>query len=230
MPDQITPWLGDIHRFLPSHWSGIICTIAACICGAAIGYERQAARKPTGMRTLILICLGAAIFTQASILIANAYGGDHSRIAAQIVTGIGFLGAGAIMREKGMLIGITTGAGIWATAAVGLVLGSGHIAAGLFFTILIVAVLGCSGLFDRLVMGPCRTGRLHLTLDPCDGRTKLKILSVLDSLPHPVKSTVTKDPNGQQLLTIEYCVVHREHRAFIGDVIDLPGITSASTG
>ena len=106
-------------------------TLTSILCGGIIGIERQRAQKPAGMRTLILICLGSAIFTQASILLGDGWAeADRTRVAAQIVTGIGFLGAGAIIRERGLVIGVTTGAGIWATSAVGVIIGSGHIAAG----------------------------------------------------------------------------------------------------
>lgn len=229
MPDRLPDWLGDIHQVLPHHWAGVICTIAACLCGAAIGFERQHARKPTGMRTVILICLGSAIFTQASILIASTYGGDHTRIAAQIVTGIGFLGAGAIIHERGLLIGVTTGAGIWATAAVGVILGAGYVAAGVFFSTLIVTVLACSTTFDRMVLGKCHNAILRITFDPKDGRTQLKIQSILDAFPHQLKSITTIDHDGRHTMAIEYCAAHREHRAFIGDVVDLPGIISVAT-
>src|SRR5436853_7299830 len=86
--------------------------------GAAIGIERELHRKPAGLRTNILIALGAALMTMISIELARV-GGTPDRIAAQIVTGIGFLGAGAILRSGGSVPGMTTAATIWVNAGVG---------------------------------------------------------------------------------------------------------------
>src|SRR5947199_2963780 len=92
--------------------------------GAAIGLEREYRQKPAGLRTNILIALGSALFTTVSIAIASA-GGTPDRIAAQIVTGVGFLGGGAILRSGKSVHGMTTAATIWVNAAVGLACGAG---------------------------------------------------------------------------------------------------------
>lgn len=229
--DSTWMWLGDVHQIAAAHWAGVISTVAAILCGALIGAERQRAQKPAGMRTLILICLGSAIFTQASLLIAGGVvAADRGRIAAQVVSGIGFLGAGAIIRERGLLIGVTTGAGIWATAAVGVVLGSGHIAAGIFFTILIVVTLAGARAFDRVVMGPCRIKTLRLVYDPADGRTRWKIQSILDGHQHDYEVTFAQPEEDRHEARIEYCASHRDHRTFLGALVTLPGILSVAEG
>jgi len=229
MPDSIWPWLGDIHSVVPDHWAGVIATVAAVLCGALIGAERQRAQKPAGMRTLILICLGSAIFTQASILIVGVgIAGDRGRIAAQVVSGIGFLGAGAIIRERGLLIGVTTGASIWATAAVGVVLGGGHIAAGVFFTLLILATLTGARAIDRLIMGPCQFETLYLTFDPTDGKTRYKIQSILDNHQHDLEVRFEEAAEGRQRVAIQFCNAHRDHRTFLSALIGLPGVLRAS--
>ena len=108
----------------------------AVLLGGAIGLEREWAGKAAGLRTNILICLGAALFTEVSIstaAAANALNGaqgtafraDPARIAAQIVSGIGFLGAGSIIESRGSVTGLTTAATIWVVAAVGMAAGSG---------------------------------------------------------------------------------------------------------
>lgn len=99
--------------------------IMAVFCGAIIGAEREWHGKPAGLRTNILICLGAAIFTILSVHISATYKADPARIAAQVVTGIGFLGAGAIMRGDGGVHGLTTAATIWLAAAIGMACGAG---------------------------------------------------------------------------------------------------------
>lgn len=99
--------------------------IMAVVCGAVIGAEREWHGKPAGLRTNILICLGAAIFAILSGHIAAVSHTDPERIAAQVVTGIGFLGAGAIIRGDGGVHGLTTAATIWLVAAIGVACGAG---------------------------------------------------------------------------------------------------------
>jgi putative Mg2+ transporter-C (MgtC) family protein len=224
-----TDWLGDIHVVVPGLWVGVIVTIAAVLCGGVVGLERAMSQKPVGMRTLILICLGSAIFTQASILMAGGIE-DRTRIAAQIVTGIGFLGAGAIMHERGLIIGITTGAGIWAVAAVGVILGSGYVAAGFFFMLLILGTLAGSRLIDRMVTGPCADGMLTLVADPLAGRMRFAIQAILDEYQHEGNVRFDDQDPGMLRVEIQYCRSHRAHRTFLGPLMDLPGIREVRHG
>jgi putative Mg2+ transporter-C (MgtC) family protein len=221
MPEHFQGWFGDIHTVVPTYWAGVIVTVASVICGGLIGVERERAQKPAGIRTLILICLGSAIFTQASILIAGGRANDPGRIAAQVVSGIGFLGAGAIIRERGMLIGVTTGAGIWATAAVGVVLGAGFIAAGLFFTVLVVATLAGSQALDRVVGGPCIYKTIHIHFDSSDGRGQFVIQGMLDEHQHIKDARFHEGSPGEGVATITYCASHREHRTFLPELMAL---------
>ena len=113
--------------------------LLAAIFGLAVGYERRSADKPAGLRTLSLVCLGSAMFT-----IISAFGfetADQSRVAAQIVTGVGFLGAGTILRSGVTISGLTTAATIWATAAIGMAVGSGLYIASVSGTVLILVIL-----------------------------------------------------------------------------------------
>lgn len=114
--------------------------LLAAALGAIVGYERRRADKPVGLRTLVLISTGAALFTVASI-----YGfedADPTRIAAGIVTGIGFLGAGAIIRRRvGGVEGITTAAAIWVVAAIGLAAGAGLYLMATVTTVIVMLVL-----------------------------------------------------------------------------------------
>jgi putative Mg2+ transporter-C (MgtC) family protein len=100
---------------------------AAALCGAMIGLERELKAKPAGFRTNILICLGSAMYMSVGLLLVHEAGetSDVARIAAQVVTGIGFLGAGAIIKEGGQVRGLTTAATIWVVAAIGIIAGAG---------------------------------------------------------------------------------------------------------
>ena len=95
----------------------------AALCSGMIGYERETAQKSAGLRTHTLVGVGAALFTVASIIGFDS--SDQSRVAAQIVTGVGFLGAGAIFREGAVVSGLTTAAGLWVVAAIGMAAGAG---------------------------------------------------------------------------------------------------------
>ena len=101
--------------------------LAAALLGAVLGFEREMRQKSAGLRTNILISVGSALFTLMSIELANPTSADPGRIAAQIVTGIGFLGAGAIIRTGGGVHGLTTAATIWVNAAVGVAAGGGEL-------------------------------------------------------------------------------------------------------
>ena len=114
--------------------------VVAVVLGGIIGYEREQAAKPAGVRTHGMVCLGAALFTVISL-----YGfgktGDPARVAAQIVSGIGFLGAGLILRQRGNVLGLTTAASLWVTAAIGVAVGVGMMAMALMTVLLVYLLL-----------------------------------------------------------------------------------------
>ncbi|MBQ6224296.1 MAG: MgtC/SapB family protein, partial [Campylobacter sp.] len=104
----------------------ILRILIALLFGGVIGLERQYHDKPAGFATNTLICVGSAVFALLSVLSAYYLGGDPARIAAQIVAGVGFLGAGSILRDGNKISGLTTAAGIWLVAAVGMAVGYGQ--------------------------------------------------------------------------------------------------------
>lgn len=122
--------------------------LVAALLGAAIGFEREIHAHPAGMRTHLLVSLGSGVFTVLSIFFfeattaAGSEATDPSRVAAQIVSGIGFLGAGAILKYGSSVRGLTTAASLWATAAVGMAAGAGAWAVAVLTTVLIVLSLG----------------------------------------------------------------------------------------
>ncbi len=118
----------------------LIRLVMAVLLGALVGYERERQGKPAGLRTHAMVALGAALFTVVSV-----YGfgetADTSRVAAMIVSGIGFLGAGAILHERGGVQGLTTAASLWVTAAIGIAVGVGMVLMSLATAALVFAVL-----------------------------------------------------------------------------------------
>jgi len=112
----------------------VLRLVLAGVLGAVVGYERESHGRPAGLRTYILVSLGACLFTLVSIL--GFPGSEQARVAAQIVTGIGFIGAGTVIRAQARVTGVTTAAGIWAIAAVGMAAGTG------LYVLAIVTALG----------------------------------------------------------------------------------------
>jgi putative Mg2+ transporter-C (MgtC) family protein len=127
----------------------------ALALGAAIGFEREMDRQPAGFRTHALVALGAALFTIISAYGFSGSSVDPTRIAAQIVSGIGFLGAGTILHHRGSIRGLTTAASLWSAAAVGMAAGAGLILMATVGTVLIVVVLalleGVEGILRRVL-------------------------------------------------------------------------------
>ena len=111
----------------------------AAVVGGIVGYERKIANKPAGIRTLMLISVGSALFTIVSVTVFSNF--DPSKIVAGIVTGIGVLGAGTIFRSKDTVTGLTTAASMWAVAALGLIAGLGEYVLMTASTILIIMIL-----------------------------------------------------------------------------------------
>ena len=121
--------------------SEIVPVLLAVGCGTVIGLERQLKHKAAGLRTNILICLGAAVFTIISREMASGSQDSITRIAAQIVTGVGFLGAGAVIQDRGGVHGLTTAATIWLMASIGMACGARFYGLAIFSTILALVVL-----------------------------------------------------------------------------------------
>jgi len=118
--------------------------LLAVALGGLIGIEREFSNKPAGFRTNILICIGSTMMMVLSGLILQEQegtGGDMTRIAAGVITGVGFIGAGTIIQARGSILGLTTATTIWAVAGLGLVIGSGHYAIAIIFTAIIILTL-----------------------------------------------------------------------------------------
>ncbi len=148
---------------------------AGLVLGAIIGFERELHRQPAGFRTHSLVSLGAALFTIVSAYAFTGPNVDPTRIAAQIVSGIGFIGAGTILQYRGGIRGLTTAASLWAVAAIGTAAGAGLLIMAIIGTLLILVVLAVLDRVEAYV-----TRRLQLPPEPKttlprgdeDGRTE----------------------------------------------------------
>ena len=135
-----------IANLFPHAYIFVRLTLAA-ILGGVIGLERELKRRPAGLRTNMFICFGAAMFTVLSVELAQ--GNEATRIASQIIPGIGFIGAGSILREKGSVTGLTTAATIFVVAAIGMAAGGGLYVLAIFATISIYVALELLGWLER---------------------------------------------------------------------------------
>ena len=147
----------------PSIYELILRVFAATIVGAAIGYEREMKNKPAGFFTFILVCVGSCLIAilQSNMVydsldlilahpeIADSFKVDSGRIIAQVVSGIGFLGAGAIIQMKGSVRGLTTAAGIWVTAAIGMVVATGMYVLAVLSTLCVLFVLSLLETYEQ---------------------------------------------------------------------------------
>ena len=129
----------------------ILSLILATLLGAAIGLERELSGKAAGLRTNVLICLGAAVFTIISIKMVDQNSGTVARIAAQIVTGVGFLGAGAIIQDRGGIHGLTTAATIWLVASIGMACGAHFFMLGIITTFIALTILIIPAKIERML-------------------------------------------------------------------------------
>ncbi len=123
-------------------FSGPFWTVVgvAVLCGIVVGLERQLRGKPAGVRTSILVCLGTSIYMHLGAEIAGP-ASDHTRVLGQIVTGVGFLGAGVMFSRQGVVTGVTTAAVIWVLAAIGAAIGLERYAAAIALALVVVALL-----------------------------------------------------------------------------------------
>lgn len=212
---------GDLRQVVPAPWVEFIIVLVSIICGAIVGAERERAEKPAGLRTLTLICLGSTIFTVMSI--DSAFGAaDRSRIAAQIVTGVGFLGAGAILHERGSITGLTTAASIWVIAAVGMVVGVGYALSGIVLAVVIYSMLTLWHRVEDRYLGTCELDELRVVYSTRHGKNRAHLQSIFDSYAMPLEIRSERPLSEERSeLVVRYCQAHKSHRAFLGDLASL---------
>jgi putative Mg2+ transporter-C (MgtC) family protein len=150
---------------------GKLCLAAGL--GGLIGLERSLRHKAAGLRTNMFICVGSCLFTILSDELANRFGGDHARVAAQLIPGIGFIGAGAIIRERGSVVGLTTAATIFVIASVGMAVGTAMYFTAVFTSILIILGLSVLGWAEQKFIPRSRMLTFRLTTANLEETMKL---------------------------------------------------------
>ncbi len=170
---MIIPMEDLVNIYLPK-------ILLAIFCGSLIGLERELKEKPAGIKTYMLICTGATLFTIISIAFTDyfAYSNEPSRVAAQIITGVGFIGAGTIMFAKGHVRGLTSAAAIWMSAAIGMAIGIGmHMFAIIVTVIIILTLVALGKLEGQLGLKGKRTTTILLELSDPEELKKVRALA-----------------------------------------------------
>lgn len=175
--------------------------LLAAVLGGAIGVEREISSKPAGFRTNLLICVGAALLTELSVSVARAadpmaMNGDPGRIAAQIVSGIGFLGAGTIIQARGNVIGLTTAATLWVVAAIGMAVGARAYVEAVGTTLLVIIALMLLGRVESHLIRRRSECTVQVAVDP-EPELVRSVVSVLEKAGFLVISLdVVKEEDG----------------------------------
>ena len=189
----------------------------AAVLGGVIGLERELKRKPAGLRTNMFICFGSAMFTILSVELAGQFTGDHTRIAAQIIPGIGFIGAGSILHSRGGVSGLTTAATLFVVASIGMAVGGGLYLPACFATLVIFLCLEVLGWMEgRLNLKPI----LHTyeTVGPTPEAVVSAISEVLERQ-HKIMRTVQLG-RSKDASRVHFSVegTDREHRIIANDL------------
>ncbi|HJD19292.1 MAG TPA: MgtC/SapB family protein [Candidatus Avelusimicrobium excrementipullorum] len=202
----------------------IVKVVLALVLGGIMGLEREYNDKPAGYATNSIICLGAALFTMLSLYMAEM-GGDPGRIAAQIVSGVGFLGAGAILREGNKISGLTTAAAVWLVAAIGMAVGFGqYILASSACAAAILMQLGVRrtlGLLERLR----RYDTIYLTCAPKWSVVDQICAEIEKRNVQILKKEVTKHDN-RFVVALVATFTGREFQNITKDVLEMPDVYS----
>lgn len=198
--------------------------VLAALLGGIVGLERELANKEAGLRTMILIAVGSALITILSFAFPLlAGGGDPARLAAQIVTGIGFLGAGAIIQARMAVHGLTTAASIWTVSAVGIAVGCGFYLFSLLVTLLVVLVLA---VFRSLANFLEKQNKVFVYQIAFADRTAIffdikKVLTELNI--QATRSKLSKSRGGYELELV-FSTSPNKGREFVEKVIHLQGV------
>jgi len=200
----------------------------AVVLGGVVGLERELSGKPAGLRTNVLICTGATFFTVLSLHIAGDRG-DPGRIAAQILAGIGFIGAGTILHMRGAVTGLTSAATIWVVAAIGMGLGSGAYVESIGTTLLVVVVLLGLRRFEQLVARKAMRSRLVVHAAP-QAHLVEELESIVQVSGLEIERSQTRREHVDAAVELDLRGPKRSHEQALVAIVHHDGVRSVSTG
>ncbi|HEX6925072.1 MAG TPA: MgtC/SapB family protein [Longimicrobiaceae bacterium] len=236
--DDLAVWLGmspELAEALQLDLLGRL--VLAALLGGLIGLEREIQAKPAGLRTNLLICMGAALLMEVSVRVgANVTGGarlpggdvigDPGRIAAQIVSGIGFLGAGTILQSRGSITGLTTAATIWVVAAIGMAVGAHAYVEAIGSAVLVVVTLVGLGWLEEALIRRQRAQRYAVTIEPSQDLIRALEERLAQSGLRIESQSYERTAEGVEI-SLELYGPSREHDALIRELATKAGVLRA---
>ena len=204
--------------------------LMAVFCGAIVGLERELKRKAAGIRTNAMICLGSALYMILSDILLTQHPnspGDFTRIAGQVVVGLGFIGAGTIIQSRGRIVGLTSAATLWVVAAIGLIIGAGYPLFGLMVTCFVLVLLIGVGKLEFALMGKCKIVDTRLSFRD-DPKTWAALREFFEAHGKKIEDSNWKKENGICFLEVSYCITHPDHKEFLADLLNIPDVRLAS--
>jgi len=199
--------------------------LTASVLGGLIGLEREVKRRSAGVRTNLLICLGAAFFTLLSAVLAGDASPNKGQVASNIVQGIGFLGAGLIIHNRSRISGLTSAASVWVVASIGMACGAGLLAAAAIATVIVIIALEVVGFLERRASikiysliyearGSDQTAMLHCILD------------AMDKAGEQFGDFAANAIGDLQRVTFTITATKRQHERLRGKLLSEPGINA----
>lgn len=223
--ERIQEFLLYLHGF--NSLSCIVRLLVAALLGGAIGYEREQYGRPAGLRTHILVCIGAAATVVAGLYASLVLGfsNDPLRTSAQVISGIGFLGAGTIfMRKDNHVVGLTTAAGLWATAAIGIIIGLGFYTFALVMTVVEIVAMALLRKWENARHACRMTYKFYLELDHIDhlqptidfaGKNRVEILQARTALQGHIGMYITMASQQTKTQAEEFMQQLREREGVV---------------
>jgi putative Mg2+ transporter-C (MgtC) family protein len=198
----------------------LISILMSILCGSILGFEREYSNKAAGFRTIILICLGSTIFT-----IVSKHGtGSDDRIAANIITGIGFIGAGVIFKDKLSVLGLTTAAVIWTAAGIGMATGIGYHMLAFYLTIFTLVVLTLFGKVEYLIDLLNLSKTLNLTFSDADISNIYSVEELLEKSGLKSKRVMMNKSGGKLSVILKVTGTHKKFAKLNEDLIKMEKI------
>jgi len=215
---------------IPFQFDLVVRLVVAAILGAVVGLEREVHDHPAGMRTHLLVSVGSATFTVLSIVAFPGTGSDPGRVAAQIVSGIGFLGAGAILKYGASVRGLTTAASLWAVAAVGMAAGAGAWVVAVAATVIVLISLSPLHFVENRIAGNER-GRLRVRIDVAGEGALGRLFEALSEREDHIRHLASsRSPEGVHGVDLEIRGRTTKHAAQILEELErLEGVEVATT-
>ncbi|MGH9504910.1 MAG: MgtC/SapB family protein [Terriglobales bacterium] len=213
------PILQQIHNALHNEMSPaevyLMRLVVAAVLGGVIGLEREIKHRPAGLRTTLFICVGAAMFTLLSNALALEFPGDHTRIAAQIIPGIGFIGAGSILHNRDNLVtGLTSAATLFVVASVGMAVGGGLYLTATFATILILVCLFLLGRAEQIFNLKVTVYGFEVTGSKAD-EVNAEVNEALESIHAMMQNAQVAQTRQHVRLQFEIAGTRREHETVL---------------